>query len=315
MHVYYRVGGELAFTTSGVSSSGFSGSALRFGLMDIKPLQVVETIKKFGMKFRRVTRTFESLNPSKSYTDLVYFGNEAIFGTIEIPKWFDAEKLIRAYSKRSIQNYEKDKELQREVEKMRESKRKGRPLLSFTQFMIERFESKRDNYLEMEAHRFLNSNLPLSFYNKLVVLDNTFYNFLKVVEEIVRMHEFLADRSRSFPLYSKRIEKMKRIISPLIDQLDKCYHSNSCLKKYVSIWNTRDYEEIFYPKFLDIKKLDFSVFEELSENASMRLRETREFLLRYSPDLLHKKLDLKDPTTKMFGKLVMLPQSSYRLES
>jgi len=305
----------MSFATSGISSSGYSESALRFGLMDIKPIQVIETIKKFGVKFRRITRTFESLEPSKSFSDLVYFDNEAIFGSIEIPKWFDARELVKVHSQNSIEGYEKDADLQREIENVRKAERKGRPLLSFTQFMRQRFESKRDRYLEIEAHRFLTSNFPFSVYNKFVVLDNTYHDFLKILEDIVRMHEFRASTSRNFRMYEKRIDEMKRGISPLIEQFDTCAFSCSRLKKYISIWNSKDYKEIFYPEFLDIKNVDFSVFEKLGKDCNTQLAETRRLLLRYNPEFLHRELDSEDPTTKMFGQLVMLPQSSYSLRS
>jgi hypothetical protein len=315
MYMYNGVGEELAFSTSGLSSAGVPESALRFGLMDIQPMQVVDTIKKFGVKFKRITTKFQSLKPSQSYSDLVYFENEAIFGSIEVPEWFDANRLIKTYSERSIQRYKKDEELQREIEKIRKAKRIGRPLLSFTQFVIEKFQASRERYLESEAHRFLNSNLPLSFYNKLVVSDNTYYDFLRIVEDIVRMCEFRAETSRNFDMYTRNISIMKKQLSPLIDQMDKCCFAESRLKRYVSIWNSKDYGEVLYPKFLDIGKVDFSTFEQLSEDYNTRLKEVRECLLHHNQKILRKERDLKDPTTKMLSKLVMLPQSSYRLES
>lgn len=320
MHTYYRVGEELDFSISGVPSAGYSESALRFGLMDVNPIEVVETVKKFGMKFRRVTRSFELLKPATSYSDFVAFKNETILGSINIPKWFDAEKLIKAYSQRSIQEYEQDKELQTEIEKVKGSERIGRPLLSFIQYMKQRFESKKGIYLEVEAHRFLNSNFPLSFYNKLVVFDNTYYDFLKVMESVVRVYEFRATSagSRDFELYKRKIAEMKRALRPLIDRLDECSMSTSRIKKYVSIWNSKDYKEIFHPEFLDIKKLDYPEFTDLCRDFNVKLREARGFLLDYSsrvseaqlsPDILKKHVDSESPTTKLFGKLVNFPTS------
>jgi len=279
--------------------------------MNIKPIQVVETIKRFGVKFKRVTTRFDSLTPSKSYSDLVSFNNEAIMGSIDIPDWFDATKLIEAFSQRSIQNFEKDKDLQEEIENLRNADRIGRPLLSFTQYTKQRYESEMEEYLELEAHRFLNSNLPLSFYNKLVVFDNTFYDFLKVLEDIVRMHEFHASAARNFVMYQKIINKMKRRIAPLIDQIDQSGFAVSRLKKYVSIWNSKEYTEIHYPKYLDIKKVDPSIFEELSLDCSQRLRATRGLLLSYNENILREEIDFKDSTKEMFSKLLTLPSTSY----
>jgi hypothetical protein len=282
--------------------------------MDIKPIEVVETIKKFGLKFKKVTRTFELLRPVKSYEDLVTFQNEAVFNTIEIPEWFEAEKLVRIFSQHSIESYEKDIELKKAVENVRTSERKGRPLLSFIQFMKRRFESERDYYLELEAERFLNSNFPLSFYNKFVVFDNLYWDFLCILEDRVRWHEFRASSARNFLMYQKRIAEMKTEIGPIVDKLDECIFSLICLKKYIVVWNSKDYNEIFSPKFLNINNVDFSKFEELYNNFSIKLRETKELLLRFNPEILRREIDSKDYTTKMFGKLVTLPSSSLNLK-
>lgn len=296
-------------------SSGYSGSALRFGLVDIKPIEVVETIKRFGVKFRRITRTFETLKPSQSYSDWVTLKNEVIFAKIDVPDWFEAQKLVTMYSQRSIEHYEKDVELKRAIEELRKSKRIGRPLLSFIGFVIGRFEAKREQYLEIEAKRFLDSNFPLSFFNKFVVFENTYYDFLKTIEQIVRIYEFRARSARNFKMYQRHITAMKNEISPILDVLDTCFFSASCLKKYVSIWNAKSYEEIYEPEFLDISKIDYPTFEQLNTDFKMKLTESRRLLLAYDPRILKKEPHLKnEPTANMFGKLVTFPLGSLSLE-
>lgn len=297
--------------SSGISTD-YSQSALRFGLVDIKPIEVVETVKRFGMKFKRVTRRFENLRPSQSYADFVTLKNELIFGKVDVPKWFDPEKLAKMYSQRSIYFYEKDTELQNAVKEMRESKQIGRPLLSFIRFWISRCESGREKYLEIEAHRFLHSNFPLSFYNRFVVFDNTYRDSLKVLEQIVRIHEFRASSARNFMLYSRHIDRMKRAISPIIDQIETCLFSVSCLKKYIAIWNAKSYDEIHYPEFLDFGKIDYSKFEQLNNDFRITLKATRKLLLDFDSNILQREPKLEsEPTAKMFGKLVMLPSSSF----
>ena len=295
--------------------SDYSGNALRFGLMEIRPVEIVETIKRFGLKFKKVTRRFESLRPAQSYEDLVLFQNEAIFGTMQIPKWFDADKLVEIFSQRNIKLYEKDTELKAMVEDVRKAERKGRPLTSFIQFMRDRFESRRDRYLETEAERFLSSNFPLSFYSKFVVFDNTYCDSLTILKDRVRRYEFLAACARSFPMHERRIAEMKTNIGPLLDKLDECVFHCLYLKKYVMVWNSKDYKEVLDPEFLDINNVDFSEFEKSSNNFNTKLREIREFMLHYNPEFLHKQIDSEDYTTKMFGKLVMLPSSSLDLKS
>lgn len=310
------VGESLAISPSFGVATDYSGSALRFGLVDVKPIEVVETIKRFGIKFIRKSRTFESLRPSQSFADLVTFENEAILSMIPLPDRFEAEKLVKIFSQSSIKRYDEDTELQKAINELRSSKAIEGPLLKFTRFIINRFESKREHYVEIEAERFLTSNFPLSFYSRFVVFDNTYYDFLKILEQIVRFSEFHARTARNFKMYSRQIEAMKRSISPLIDQIDICIFTASCLKKYVSVWNAKTYEQIERgPDFLDIKNIDYQRFEKLSNDFKARLVETREFLLKYDPRIIQKELHLEnEPTARMFGKLVMLPPSSLSLE-
>lgn len=304
----------MAFATSGPLSDTCSGP-LRYGLLDIRPVQIVEIIKKCGLKFTRTIRKFEPISASKSYAELVEEENEAIFSVISIPAWFDPEELVSRFSQHSVERYEKDTDLKEATEKMKTSGRRDRPLTSFVQFMKQRFDSERENYLETEAHRFLNSNFPLSFYNKFVVLDNTYYEFVTTLENIVRRDEFHASVARSFRMYDKIIEGMKRKIRPLLDQVDACLLSCLCLKKYIMVWNSKDYEEIFNPEFLDMKSVDFSELEKLRISFNTELRETRELLLRSNPNVFQRDIDSRGSTKSVFGKLVMLPLDHLRLES
>jgi len=304
----------LAVPSSGISAD-YSNSALRFGLVDIRPVQIIDTVKRFGLKFQRLTRKFENLKPSESYSDFVTFRNQMIFAKIGVPDRFDAEKMVEILSQRSIKIYEEDTELQEAVKELRKSDRMGKPLLSFVQFAMTRFESKREKYLESEAVKFLCSNFPLSFYNKFVVLDNTYYDFLRVLEQEVRLHEFRARSARNFDMYRKHIERMKRAISPVIDQMDDCLFLSKCLMQYLIVWNATAYEEILKPEFFDIEKIDYSKFEQMNNDFKAKLTETRAFLLKYNPNLLYRELNLEnEPTAKMFGQIAMLPPTSLSLE-
>jgi hypothetical protein len=171
-----------------------------------------------------------------------------------------------------------------------------------------------DSFLESEAERFLRSNFPLSFYNKLTMFDYTYYDFLKILEDIIRRYEFRARCSRGFDMYTKIITDMQKHIRPLLDRVDDCFFSYMRLKKYLVIWNSKNYEELIDPKFLDIKNIDFSEFEKQCDDYNSELREIRAFLLNQNPNILHKELDPKEPTTNMFGKLIMLPSNSLNLE-
>lgn len=115
-------------------------------------------------------------------------------------------------------------------------------------------------------------------------------------------------------MYRRIIADMQRHLRPLLDRMDDCFFSYMRLKKYVVIWNSKDYEELIDPKFLDIKNVDFSEFKRQFDDYNAELREVRAFLLNQNPKILHKELDPKEPTTEMFGKLVMLPSDSLNLK-
>jgi hypothetical protein len=298
---------KLGLNTSGISSIDYSGSSLRYGLIDVRPIEIRETIKRFGIKFLRITRKFESLRPPETYGDIVAFQNQMVLDSIEIPHWFDADKLIKEFSQHAIENYEKDKEFKNAVERVK-AERTGTPLLSFVQFAKNRFESEMDYYLEIEADRFLRSNFALSFYNRLALFDNTYLGFLRVLEDRVRKYEFLAHYARNFDMQTKRYAEMRAAVGPIIDQIDTNLFCYARVKKYVTVWNAKNYDELQNPKFLDIRNVDYSEFEKIFNEYNKRLTETRQFLLSLDREILSKEIDSSEyPAKAAFSKLLALP--------
>lgn len=300
----------MTFNISSTPSIDYSGSSLRFGLLDIKPIEVVETVKKLGMKFRIVKRGFEQLKAPQTYSELVTFQHQTIINSLRIPDWFDADRLIKEFSQRSIETYENDVEFKKAIDELKKADRKDRPLTSFVQFAKNRFESEMELYLDIEAERFMNSNLPLSFYNKFVLFDNTYYDFIKILKKKVRRYESLANVSRNFDMYRKKIREMKSAISPLIGQIDVCFLEVLRLKKYVTIWNSKDYNEIQNPKFLDINNLNYSEFENLFNSYNAKLTETRRFLAKSDEEMLQRHLyPIENATKEVFSRLITIDRS------
>lgn len=291
------------------SLQGYQQSSLRFGLIDLKPIEISESYTLGNVRFRARERKLEHSKPISSYGDLVTFENNAIFNSFSIPKRFNAQELIDYFSKNSIDRFERDTELKQEVENLKRRDRQ-RPYTSFVQFMKERFESRRENYLEIEAERFLSSNFPLSFFNKFTVFNNTYYDFLKITHDIVRSHEFLAAHARSFQMYRKNISVMQRELSPLIDKLDKCSFACGRLKKYVTVWNVESLEEMSEPALFDFKKVDVAEFGQLNDDFKLKLKELRVVLLEQDEGILRKSIDLEDSTAKLFSRLLVMPSSS-----
>ena len=301
----------MTFARSDISSIDYSGSSLRYGLLDIRPIEVVETIKKAGIKFLRITRKFENLKAPETYSDIVTFQNETIINSMKIPKWFDADKLINEFAQQAIKSYEEDEEFKKAVEEVKKAQQIGRPLLSFVHFVKNRFESERDHSLEIEADRFLRSNFPLSFYNRFVVFDNTYHEFLGFLENEVRTYEFLARCARSFDMYGKRISEMRRAISPMIDQIDACLLHYSRVKKYVTVWNAKDYGDLRNPKFLDIGNVDYTEFEKILDEYNNELMKTRQLLSSLDENAARKELEMAEyPPRKAFSKLAALQSCS-----
>ena len=306
----------MTFSNVNASSIGYSGNSLRFGLLDLKPVEIKETIKRAGIRFERVIRSFESSKIPTTFADMICNQNEAIFASVRIPDWFDSSRLAKELSQRSIKSYESDTEFKKAVEELKKNRGQiGRPLLSFVQFAKNRFESQMNEYLELEADRFIRSNFPLSFYNKLLVFDSTYQAFLSTLEDNVRKFEFRARCSRNFQMYEKHISEMKSVIGPMIDQIDLCFFQYFRLKDFIAIWNSKDYHELSNPKFLDINALDYQEFENLLNGYYDSVMGARNLLLRQNNDILKVNKLSENPTSNLFGKLVNLPTGSLNLGS
>lgn len=302
--------------------TGYPTSVLRYGLIDVKPLEIREIVKRAGVKFLRVSRVLKhDLESYKSYSDFITSNNQAIFDTIPIPKWSAAEELVKIYSERSIRNYEADTEFKNAAEALRQGVKDAISLSSFINFVLQRLESRMADSLESEAERFLNSNLQLSFFSKFVVLDYTLVDYLKAMKQMVRHYEIrsMMPRARSeFRMFSKVMMEMKGKIAPVIDQMDVCLLSYIRLDRYIELWKSESYDELFKSKFLDIRKLDYSAFNELDEIFKIKHTEARKFLLGIDPKIFHSEVRLgDDPTAKMFSKLFNspLPASYPRAQS
>lgn len=292
----------------------YSGSALRTGLLNIKPIEVRETINRFGLKFRRTSRSFNYETP-KSFEDYVLFSNNTIFEKIDIPERFEEDELIELFSQRSIKNYENDNELKQLIEDIKRTERTGRPLLSLILFIKDRFESTKDMALEIETKRFLTSNFSLNLFNKFVIFDNTFYDYMNLLEGKIRWYETRAIAASNFRLYSRHITEMKRCIKPFIDNMDSCFFHYLCLTRYITIWNSDNLEDILHePQFLDINKVEPSKFKQLYSEFDSALEAFRQNIYSAKPEFLQKELVLKDSNTKkMFYKLLMLPSDFLRI--
>jgi hypothetical protein len=284
-------------------------NSLRFGLIDIKPVVITENAKLGNIRLKVTKTQLKHTKPVSTFEELVAADNAAVFVAISIPEKFKLPDLIKIFTSASVKHFEEDVELQQEIKNMKRTDRRGH-FFNFISFMKQRFEKERDTLLDVEAKRFLMSNLPLTFYNKFTVYEDIFYEFLKITQDIVRSHEFVARHARSSQMYEKRISTMQHVLDPLINKFDECSYSCMCLKKYVTIWNAESLDDLNWPKFLDIEKIELAEFERLSTEFTVRLREMKLMLFEYTQNVACKIGDTPDFTDKMIRNILVMPSNS-----
>lgn len=144
-------------------------------------------------------------------------------------------------------------------------------------------------------------------------MDNTYSVFLAITERIVRRCEILATlpgTRRPVDSFKSSVEEMKRVLSPLIDQMDECVNSYFAIKRYITIWNAKDYDDTLNPEFLDRERVDSKLLAELQATYLNNLSNIRKMLFQmsrlYAPEILEMKIDFSDPTIRMLGKLLVV---------
>jgi hypothetical protein len=288
-----------------VSSIEYPSSALRYALLNVKPVSFEEIVKIRGIKFLKKGIRYEPEKQFDKIEDFVTFRYGQIFSRMPIPESFSAEYIFNHFVSNTIKKIEEDKELKEELEK------KEKSLLGFVDFIQKRFENDMPVYYMSEADRFLRSNLPLSFFAQTSMFINTYQKYLSLVKRIVRRYEILSslggvrDRLRG---HEQQLNLMKKVLAPLIDGMDLFCIDALSLKLYVTIWSAENIEEIENPKFLDINKLEPSYFQEYLTNYSIQLKNIRKLIFQmsreYDPEIFKKEVVSGNSETTMLSKLL-----------
>ncbi|MDW8041168.1 MAG: hypothetical protein RMJ03_07130 [Nitrososphaerota archaeon] len=288
-----------------ISSIEYPSSALRYALLDVKPIPFEEIVKIKGIKFLKKGIRYEPEKKFDKIEDFVTFRYEQIFSRMPIPEAFSPEYIFDHFVSNTIKKIEEDKELREELEK------KEKSLLGFVDFIQKRFENEISDYYMSEADRFLRSNLPLSFFAQTSMFINTYQKYLSLVKRIVRRYEILSslggvrDRLRS---HEQQLASMKKVLGPLIDAMDLFCIDALSLKLYVTIWSAESIEEIENPKFLDINKLDPSYFQEYLTSYGVQLKNMRKLIFQmsreYDPEIFKKEVVSGNSETALLSKLL-----------
>lgn len=292
-----------------ISSIEYPSSALRYALLNVKPIPFEEIVKIKGIKFKKKGIRYE---PEKQrfdkIEDFVTFRYEQIFSRMPIPESFCPEHIFDHFVSTTIKKIEEDKELKKELEK------KEKSLFGFVDFIKKRFENNVVDYYMSEANRFHRSNLPLSFFAQTSMFINTYQKYLSLVKRIVRRYEILPSlRGVRNPLraHEYHLNSMKRVLAPLIDRMDLFCIDALSLKLYVIIWSAETLEEIEDPSFLDIKKLDPNYFQEYLTSYSTQLKNIRKLIfkmsMKYDPEIFNKEIEPANSVTTMLSKLLSPP--------
>jgi len=287
------------------SSMEYPSSALRYGLLSIKPIPYEEIVKVKGIKFKTTGIRFEPEKQFDKYEDFIDFRYYQIFERMPLPEAFSLEKTRQHFVETAIKTFNEDKELQNELEKKETS------LLGFVSFLRNRFESRVSEYYEIEANRFLHSNLPLSFFSQIAMVLNTYQKYLSLIKRVVRRCEMLSGlpgiRNR-FGATERQLKEMKQVLSPLIDKMDSCLRELHALKLYVILWSAKDIDEVDHPEFLDITKLDQAYFLEYFNSYTTQLRNMRRMIYDVSkdfdPEIFSREIASSNTTTVLLSKLL-----------
>ncbi len=288
-----------------LSSTEYPSSTLRYGLLHIRPVQIDEIVKISGIPFRRTGIRLEREKKIQKFEDFIDFRYRQILYRMPLPEAFSVDDAFKLFVDRSIERFNKDEELKEELE------RKEKSLLGFVDFVKTRFENSIIGYYEAEADRFLNSNLPLSFFSQTSTFIDTYQKYLILIRRIVRRYEISSSipgvRIR-FQHVKTELEKMKNALSPLIDKMDLCSTASLALKLYVCIWSAENFEEIEGPKYIDVDKLDKNYFEEYAVNYITELKNMRKMVFdiskQYEPEILNREVAANDSTTVLLSKLL-----------
>lgn len=292
-------------------STQSAATALRAGLIDIKPIELKERFKRFGITFTRVRRSFETTAKTDylGYCDTM---NRNVLSFIQVPPRFDQEKVYDILMKMDEEDYEQDTEFKKALKRLTEQKSQRSThidsLISFVTFLKERDTNQMRDRIKMESRMFLRSNLPLDLFSDFVTHKYTLTMCADNILGILKKYRpfLMTGRARStFIVYQNWFGKMKTELRPVIDQMDDLLFSKYSLVLYLTLASAKTYDEIENIKYLRKESLDQKEYERLRAQFNFDLLNMRKFLFssRYAPTIPEIKED--DPTTRMLGNILL----------
>lgn len=288
---------------------GDSASALRCGFANLKPISVKETVQRWGLKLTSIKWRFESAVDRsdwvKSYPSYVGLLNNSVFERIKLPDRVDSQKLAEIITKRAIEQFQKDDELQSALAKVECTKDDAGSFAEFTRFLRKRFEDHRAETVQLRAEAFMHSNLPFSYFSNLVMSNEIYEGFLDAFHRKLSLYESVwFRRSLNNPeQFKRKFRQMVLSLNPLFDAMEQTMFTERCLSILILGSNCTDASSLFETDFLDLRRIDYTQFEQFSQAFENSLNNCVSLIVSMEPTAFSKlpNTDLK----KVFSELLV----------
>jgi hypothetical protein len=268
-------------------------SVLRFGFANLQPISIKKTVQKWGLKLTTISWQLRSERRTdfiESYPTYVAFLNDSVMKKVKLPENIESHALAQAMTKRTIEQFEKDKELKSVLVKVEKEKDSAKPFLEFVRFLRKRFDEERAKTVQAKAEMFTSSNLPFSLFTNLVMSNEIFEGFLDVMHKKINLYESVwLYKFRNDPVrFKKKFQEMKDSLAPLFDVMELSSFSQKCLSTLIFAYNCANVESLSSTDFIDIKRIDYQQFEQLSAEFSSSLELCTSTILRMEPNSFSK---------------------------
>jgi hypothetical protein len=276
--------------TVGMLGAVDSASALRCGFASLHPISVKKTIQKFGLRITTVEWRFKSAQGEhdfiKTYPSYIALLNDSVMRKIKLPPRIDPNAIANVLTQKTLEEFNKDKELKSALSKVEKERNSARPFLEFMRFLRKRFEETRAESIQSKAMMFMNSNLSFSFFTDLVMANEIYEGFLDAMERKINLYEsvWLQKFAHDPVRFQRKFQEMKESLEPLFDVMEISSFTQRCLNVLILASNCVDVSSIFKLEFIDFKKIDCEQFMQLSNEFKTSLERCTSTIISMEPN-------------------------------
>ena len=269
-------------------------SAVRCGFAGLHPISIRKTIQRWGLRITTIRWQFESGQGEndfiQNYPSYVKLLNNSVMSKIKLPSRIEPNALADMLTQKTLEDFNKDKDLKSAIAKVEKERDSARPFLEFTRFLRKRYEERRVELVQSNAANFTCSNLPFSFFTNVVMVNEIYEGFLDVMERKMNLYEsvwlqkFAYDQVR----FQRKFQEMKDSLAPLFNVMEVTSFNKRCLDILILGSNCDDIASMFEPEFVDFRKVDCEQFGQLSNEFESSLRESTSTIISMDPNSFSK---------------------------